>query len=244
MSKKAEDINLELIRIARELVLNEYTDNRAKTHNKWLVESDFLWRTQRLRLVYPDIPPHPTEEDIIRKAKTLMTFVQSNKLSELISNKDTVAEEKLQPTPEPTEKHNIDNGSDNVITELEDGNQDSNSDETTNKDIPKQPTIDTNNNTNTINELNWNEADVHISYPELKNEKNITNANTTNNEFNSMLEHEKNENKINPDDLLQVSNSILKRRLDHDIEFDNRPSRMIPSLIKKLDEMKKNLYGN
>lgn len=68
-------VNLELLRIARELVVNEYTDRRAEMHNKWLVESEHLWRTQRLRLAYPTIPSPPRESDILEVAKKLMEFV-------------------------------------------------------------------------------------------------------------------------------------------------------------------------
>lgn len=67
--------NLELLRMARELVINEYIDRRAQDHNKWLIESDHLWRTQRLRLAYPDFPPYPNEHDIIERAKRLSEFV-------------------------------------------------------------------------------------------------------------------------------------------------------------------------
>jgi hypothetical protein len=80
-----DSVNFEILKITRELVINEYTDRRAEQHNKWLVESEHLWRTQRLRLAYPTIPPYPTEEDIIRRAKLLIEFVQKEE-----SKKDVV----------------------------------------------------------------------------------------------------------------------------------------------------------
>lgn len=69
---------LEMIRLAKELVMNEYTERRAQEHNKWLVESDHLWRTQQLRLAYPIIPAYPTESEIIARAEKLMAYVSSD----------------------------------------------------------------------------------------------------------------------------------------------------------------------
>lgn len=70
-----EDIRLEVLRIAKDLVVGHYTDARAELHNRWVEESDRLWKSQRLRLAYPPIPPFPTEADILAKAQTLMEFL-------------------------------------------------------------------------------------------------------------------------------------------------------------------------
>ena len=67
--------SLEILRMARELVLNEHQDRRANIHNQWLVDADNLLMTQRLRLAYPPIPPHPTEADIIARAQILFDFL-------------------------------------------------------------------------------------------------------------------------------------------------------------------------
>lgn len=72
-----ESINFEILRIAKEIVINEYVDRRAHVHNQWLVESDFLWKSQRLRLAYPPIPPYPTEQEVVERAKTLLAFLNS-----------------------------------------------------------------------------------------------------------------------------------------------------------------------
>lgn len=72
-----ESINFEILRIAKELVINEYVDRRAHVHNQWLVESDHLWKSQRLRLAYPPIPPYPTEKEVVERAKTLLAFLNS-----------------------------------------------------------------------------------------------------------------------------------------------------------------------
>jgi hypothetical protein len=64
--------------MARELVINEHTDRRAEMHNQWLTESSELWRTRRIRLAYPPIPPYPTENDIIARARVLLEFVEKS----------------------------------------------------------------------------------------------------------------------------------------------------------------------
>ena len=73
--KNVDPINVEVLRLARDLVINEYTDRRAELHNKWLAESDMLWRTKKVRLQYPSIPPYPTEAEIVTRAQTLMDFL-------------------------------------------------------------------------------------------------------------------------------------------------------------------------
>lgn len=91
-------VNLELLRMAKELVINEYTDRRAEQHNQWLVESDYLWRNQRLRVAYPTIPPYPTEHEILERAKVLMDFVNvKSQPSELIVEMEQITEPVNEP---------------------------------------------------------------------------------------------------------------------------------------------------
>jgi hypothetical protein len=90
MSKNIDPVTFEILKIAKELVINEYTDRRAEQHNKWLVESEHLWRTQRLRLAYPTIPPYPTEEDIIARAALMLEFVKRRDVEPEIVNNDIV----------------------------------------------------------------------------------------------------------------------------------------------------------
>jgi hypothetical protein len=83
---------LEILKIARDLVINEHTDRRAELHNKWLVDSERLWRTSKLKLPYPPIPPYPTELDIVKRAKTLIEFVDSqNSIVEINTTSEEVA---------------------------------------------------------------------------------------------------------------------------------------------------------
>jgi hypothetical protein len=93
VSKKYDPIALEILKMARELVLNEYTDKRAQDHNKWLAEFETVWKNNRVRLPYPDIPPYPTEKEIVKRAQTLMDFIHDN-----YSNTPTEPATDTQPT--------------------------------------------------------------------------------------------------------------------------------------------------
>jgi hypothetical protein len=66
---------LELLKMARQLLNEEYINRRAEDHNAWLANCDEAWRTRRIKLPYPPFAPYPTEEQIVAKALTLYTFV-------------------------------------------------------------------------------------------------------------------------------------------------------------------------
>jgi len=68
-------LRLEILKMARELVINEYIDRRAQDHNLWVAQSDELMRTRGFKLQYPAFPPYPTEADIIAKADSLIRFM-------------------------------------------------------------------------------------------------------------------------------------------------------------------------
>lgn len=68
---------LEILRMARELVINEYVDRRAQEHNQWLSQSEALWATKKMRLPYPTIPPYPTEDVIVARAQKLFAFIEN-----------------------------------------------------------------------------------------------------------------------------------------------------------------------
>ena len=75
MSESNANTRLELLRIARELVINEYIDKRAQDHNNWLSQSEIMWKTKGIKLPYPPFPPYPTEADIIARANALEQYL-------------------------------------------------------------------------------------------------------------------------------------------------------------------------
>ncbi len=100
MNHTDEKMLLEILRMARELVINEYTDRRAQDHNTWVFQSQNLWATQRTVLKYPDIPPYPTERDIIERAQMLLKFLVIDKPSISNIEKIKLPVTEINETPE------------------------------------------------------------------------------------------------------------------------------------------------
>lgn len=72
---KQNPTNLEILKLAKELAYSDYNNRKAELHNQWVAESDYMWRTQKLRVAYPPIPQFPTEEEIARRAERLLAFI-------------------------------------------------------------------------------------------------------------------------------------------------------------------------
>jgi hypothetical protein len=71
----AFQLRLELIKIAKDMLEQEYHSKREVIHNNWQVATENA-RTQGQNLPnQPELPPFPSEEDIIKKAQTLNGFV-------------------------------------------------------------------------------------------------------------------------------------------------------------------------
>ena len=69
---------LELLRMSRELLNEEYINKRAEDHNKWVADADVAWKTQGIKLPYPAFAPYPKESEIVSKALTLYNFLKSS----------------------------------------------------------------------------------------------------------------------------------------------------------------------
>lgn len=110
---KGKDIRYEALRMAQDITLNEYTDLRAKLHNRWVAQSDVAKRTTRTFIPYPDIPPYPTENDIISRAQRFLDFLSGESREETTRELDAggsmMADVPTPPAPiddvakEPTE---------------------------------------------------------------------------------------------------------------------------------------------
>ena len=92
-------VKLEILRMAREIVNNEYIDKRAQDHNKWLADSEKL-ASRGIKIPYPDIPPYPDESVVIAKAKSLLGFVGVQDTEEVHAMK----REETAPPPPPIKK--------------------------------------------------------------------------------------------------------------------------------------------
>lgn len=67
---------IELLKMARELLNEEYINRRAEDHNRWLAECDVAWKMKNIKLPYPPFAPYPTEAEIVAKAVSLFNFVK------------------------------------------------------------------------------------------------------------------------------------------------------------------------
>lgn len=77
VEKKDNPSNVELLKVAKDLVFSEYATKKNDIHEKWVLESLYLWQTQQTRLAYPELPPYPTDSDIIARAKSLVEFINT-----------------------------------------------------------------------------------------------------------------------------------------------------------------------
>ena len=67
----------ELLKMARELLNEEYINRRAEDHNKWVAECDAAWKNRGIKLPYPPFAPYPSEAEIIAKATSLYGFLSA-----------------------------------------------------------------------------------------------------------------------------------------------------------------------
>lgn len=77
VERKDNPSNVELLKIAKDLVYSEYATKKNDIHEKWVVESLYLWQTQQVRLAYPELPPYPTDNDVIARARQLVDFINT-----------------------------------------------------------------------------------------------------------------------------------------------------------------------
>lgn len=77
VEKKDNPSNVELLKIAKDLVYSEYATKKNDIHEKWVIESLYLWQTQQVRLAYPELPPYPTDNDVIARARQLVDFINT-----------------------------------------------------------------------------------------------------------------------------------------------------------------------
>lgn len=69
------EIRLELLKLAKDMLEQEYHSKREVIHNNWQVSTENA-RVQGQSLpTQPDFPPFPSEAEIIAKAQALNGFV-------------------------------------------------------------------------------------------------------------------------------------------------------------------------
>lgn len=65
----------ELLKMARELLNEDYINRRAEDHNKWVAENEEMWRTRRRNVPYPAFTEYPRDDEIVKAARNLYDFI-------------------------------------------------------------------------------------------------------------------------------------------------------------------------
>ena len=71
------ELRLELLKLAKDMLEQDYFAKREVSHNNWQVS------TENARLAgtsvpnQPELPPYPSEHEVILKAQSLNTFVSN-----------------------------------------------------------------------------------------------------------------------------------------------------------------------
>ena len=71
------EIRLELLKMARDMIYDEYNAQRDKISQEWNAQCDAAKAKGESPPVYPALPTIPSETDIINKAQTLNGFVSN-----------------------------------------------------------------------------------------------------------------------------------------------------------------------
>jgi uncharacterized membrane protein YheB (UPF0754 family) len=71
------EIRLELLKMAKDLLLEEYHSNKDRLINEWQVKVESAKLNGQAIPEHPAFPTYPTENDIITKAMSLNGFVSN-----------------------------------------------------------------------------------------------------------------------------------------------------------------------
>jgi hypothetical protein len=71
------EIRLELLKMAKDLLLEDYNSNKNRLQQEWHVKVESAKLNGQQIPDHPPFPTYPTENDIISKAQTLNGFVSN-----------------------------------------------------------------------------------------------------------------------------------------------------------------------
>ena len=83
------EIRLELLKMARDMLAEEYYGKREQISNDWQVKVENARHAGSQPPDHPGFPQFPTESDIISKAQTLNGFVSNITVDKPTSKKST-----------------------------------------------------------------------------------------------------------------------------------------------------------
>ena len=71
------ELRLELLKLAKDMLEQDYFAKREVSHNNWQVSSENARLSGTSIPDQPQLPPYPSEQDVIAKATSLNVFVSS-----------------------------------------------------------------------------------------------------------------------------------------------------------------------
>lgn len=77
MSKTPFEIRLELLKMSKEMLEQEYYSKKEKITNDWQMRLDWEREQGREPSAHPAVPDFPTEFQIMEKAKALNEFISN-----------------------------------------------------------------------------------------------------------------------------------------------------------------------
>ena len=77
MSKTPFEIRLELLKMSKEMLEQEYYSKKEKITNDWQMKLEWEREHGKVPSAHPAIPAFPTEEQVMDKAKALNDFVSN-----------------------------------------------------------------------------------------------------------------------------------------------------------------------
>lgn len=83
------EIRLELLKMAKELLMEQYYSDKDRLTNEWQVKVDVAKLNGQVIPDHPAFPTYPTENDIINKAQSLNGFVSNITPEKTTSKKST-----------------------------------------------------------------------------------------------------------------------------------------------------------
>lgn len=83
------EIRLELLKMAKELLLEEYNSSKDRLTNEWHVKVESAKLNGQVIPDHPVYPTYPTENEIITKAQSLNGFVSNITPEKTNSKKST-----------------------------------------------------------------------------------------------------------------------------------------------------------
>jgi hypothetical protein len=86
----AFEIRLELLKMARDMLGDDYFGKRESISNQWSTDCETAKINGQEPPKHPGYPPFPSEQEVINKAKTLNDFVSNITITDTKTTKKSV----------------------------------------------------------------------------------------------------------------------------------------------------------